>query len=98
MQFVSWISFCDSETRFVFVFLLDNLKFFLIRILPYLDWLRRFTSYISAFSPNMGKYGPEKTPYLDSFHAVGSSLIISHRNSNTIFIEPQMTYQYATVS
>ena len=25
---------------------------------------------LSVFSPNTGKYGPEKTPYLDSFHAV----------------------------
>ena len=24
----------------------------------------------TAFSPNAGKYGPEKTPYLDTFHAV----------------------------
>ena len=24
----------------------------------------------SVFSPNVGKYGPEKTPYLDTFHAV----------------------------
>ena len=24
----------------------------------------------SEFSPNAGKYGPEKSPYLDSFHAV----------------------------
>ena len=23
-----------------------------------------------VFSPNLGKYGPEKTPYLDTFHAV----------------------------
>ena len=23
------------------------------------------------FSPNTGKYGPEKTPYLETFHAVG---------------------------
>ena len=23
-----------------------------------------------VFSPNVGKYGPEKTPYLDTFHAV----------------------------
>ena len=23
-----------------------------------------------VFSPNAGKYGPEKTPYLDTFHAV----------------------------
>ena len=27
-------------------------------------------SIISIFSPNTGKYGPEKTPYLDTFHAV----------------------------
>ena len=25
---------------------------------------------VSLFSPNAGKYGPEKTPYLDTFHAV----------------------------
>ena len=24
----------------------------------------------AVFSPNAGKYGPEKTPYLDTFHAV----------------------------
>ena len=28
------------------------------------------TKYLSVFSPNAGKYGPEKTPYLDNFHAV----------------------------
>ena len=26
--------------------------------------------YLSVFSPNAGKYGPEKTWYLDTFHAV----------------------------
>ena len=26
--------------------------------------------YLSVFSPNTGKYGPEITPYLDTFHAV----------------------------
>ena len=26
--------------------------------------------YFSVFSPNRGKYGPEKTPHLDTFHAV----------------------------
>ena len=24
----------------------------------------------SVFSPNTGEFGPEKTPYLDTFHAV----------------------------
>ena len=27
-------------------------------------------SYLSVFSPNAGKYGPETTPYLDTFQAV----------------------------
>ena len=27
-------------------------------------------SYLSIFSPNAGKSGPEKTPYLDTFHAL----------------------------
>ena len=26
--------------------------------------------YLLVFSPNTGKYGPEKTPYLDTFHEV----------------------------
>ena len=26
--------------------------------------------YFSVFGPNTGKYGPEITPYLDTFHAV----------------------------
>ena len=26
--------------------------------------------YFPVFSPNAGKYGPEKTPYLVTFHAV----------------------------
>ena len=26
--------------------------------------------YFPVFSPNTGKYGPEITPYLDTFHAV----------------------------
>ena len=39
-----------------------NTKFFLVvHIFPHSDWI---------FSPNAGKYGPEKTPYLDTFHAV----------------------------
>ena len=34
---------------------------------------RRDTSYLSVFSPNLGKYGPGKTPYLDTFHAVNQN-------------------------
>ena len=32
--------------------------------------IRRDTPYLTVFSPNAGKYGPEKTPYLDIFRAV----------------------------
>ena len=34
-----------------------------------------FTEYLSVFSPNAGKYGPEKTLYLDTVHAVGVIII-----------------------
>ena len=30
------------------------------------------TPYLSVFSPNAGKCGPEKNPYLDTFHAVSN--------------------------
>ena len=45
-------------------------EFFLVCIFPHSDWIRRDTPYLSVFGPNAGKYGPEKTPYLDTFHAV----------------------------
>ena len=32
--------------------------------------MRENTEYLSVFTPNAGKYGPEKTPYLDTFRAV----------------------------
>ena len=31
--------------------------------------------YFPAFSPNTGKYGPEKTPNLDTFHAVPATIL-----------------------
>ena len=31
----------------------------LVLIFPNLDWVRRDTEYLSVFSPNAGKYGPE---------------------------------------
>ena len=44
-----------------------NTEFYLVRIFPHSDWLRRNTEYLS---PNARKYGREKTPYLDPFYAV----------------------------
>ena len=43
-----------------------------VSLFPHSDSIRRDTEYLFVFSPNMGKYGPEKTPYLDTFHAVKS--------------------------
>ena len=37
------------------------------------------------FSPNTGKYGPEKTPYLDTFHAV---LLLTFTMFHTLFCVP----------
>ena len=47
-----------------------NTEFFLVRISPHSDWIRRDTRYLSLFSPNSGKYEPEKTLHLGTFHAV----------------------------
>ena len=48
----------------------SNTEFLLVRIFTYSDWIRKNTLYLSVFSPNTRKCGPEKTPYLDTFHAV----------------------------
>ena len=47
-----------------------NTEFFLVHIFPHLDWIRRDTPYLSVFSLNAGKYGPEKTPYLNTSRSV----------------------------
>ena len=35
-----------------------------------------FTPYLSVFSPNAWKHGAERTPYLDTFHAVAFAVIV----------------------
>ena len=47
-----------------------NTEFFLVRIFPHSDWIWRDTPCLFVFSPNEGQYGPEKTSYLDTFHAM----------------------------
>ena len=37
-----------------------NTKFFLVCIFPHSDWILTDSPYLSVFSPNAGKYGPEK--------------------------------------
>ena len=43
---------------------------FLVCIFSYLDVIRRDTLYLSIFSLNAGKYGPEKTSNMNSFYEV----------------------------
>ena len=53
-----------------------NTELFLVRIFLHSDQIRKDMEHISATSPNVRKYGPEITPYLDTFHAVLHSKII----------------------
>ena len=46
-----------------------------------------FNSYFPVFSPNTGKYGLEKTPHLDTFHAVQSICILNHVGVTQILIK-----------
>ena len=52
-----------------------NTELFQVRIFPHSDWMRRGTRYFSVFSSNAEKYGPEITPYLDTFSAVMFSFV-----------------------
>ena len=56
----------------------------LVRVFPHSDWIRRDTSYLSVFSANAGKYGPEKTPYSETFHSVNEA-IISNQWQQTVY-------------
>ena len=64
-----------------------NTELFLVRIFPYSDWIRRDTLYLSVFSPNVGKYGPEITLYLDTIRTV-SDVKFSQSLLNKIMFEP----------
>ena len=47
-----------------------NREFFLVRIFQNSDLIWKDRKYLSTFSSYVGKYGPEKFPYLYTFHAV----------------------------
>ena len=51
-------------------------EFFLVPIFPHLE-------YLSLFSPNAGKYGPVKTPYLDTFRTVEDPSLWSWKLART---------------
>ena len=56
-----------------------TMEFFLVRIFLHSDRIQTDTKYLSVFSLNAGKYRPEKTLYLDPFHAVNRT-----RNHNPL--------------
>ena len=60
-----------------------NKEFFSGPYFPAFGLNTRDTKYLSVLSPNAGKYGPEKTTYLDTFHVVmlSNDLIISPESS-----------------
>ena len=62
-----------------------NAEFFVVRIFSHSHWIRRDTEYLSVFSRNAGKYRSEKTPYLNTFHAVVVLAFIFLWTSNFIF-------------
>ena len=43
-----------------------NTEYFLVPIFPHSDLIQRDAEYLSVFSPNAGKYVPEKNPYLNT--------------------------------
>ena len=65
-----------------------NTKIFLVHIFSFSDWIRRDTL---LFSPNTEKCGPEKTSYLDTFHAVTFWEVIIFSLGN---LEQQITMTY----
>ena len=67
MLFLHNVSSFASYEDIVTAWKYPDTEFFLIRIFSYSDWIRIVTPYLSVFSPNAWKYGPEKTSYLDTF-------------------------------
>ena len=52
-------------------FFLEKFKFAPIQVFTF----SIITAYLSVFSSNVGKYGPQITPNLDTFHAVNGIYI-----------------------
>ena len=80
---IKFYLFCYKSLREKY----PNTEFFLVCIFPHSDWIRRDTKYLFVFSPNAGKYGPEKTPYLDTFHTVNVDWIICQQYNNRFIIQ-----------
>ena len=53
---------------------------FLVRIFRYSDWIRRETPYLFVFSPNTGKYRPEKNSVFGHFSGGNLPWVTTHDN------------------
>ena len=49
----------------------------------------------SVFSPNAGKYGPEKTPYLDTFHVVHFTISKMILSKTSISFSPEHVLRHS---
>ena len=65
-----------------------NTEFFLVRIFPHSDWIQRDTSYLSVFSPNVTKYGPEKNLCLEAFQT--AFLFVTIKNMICFWVNKRM--------
>ena len=62
--------------RAIYLYIIYYYTFTYTSVLFYFKFVKTFIILgISVFSPNTGKYGPEKTSYLDTYHAVKSFLM-----------------------
>ena len=55
------MSSCNASSSFQLIaWKFSVFGVFLVHIFQHLNWIRRYTPYLSVFSPSLGKYRPEK--------------------------------------
>ena len=79
-----------------------NTELFLVRIFPHSEWIWRDISYLSVFTPSAGKYGPDITPYLDTFHRLhvirnSNCFIMLKINSHRLFVRMICKFWYESL-
>ena len=78
-------------TFLYFLMLLNTYQYFIL--LLYNFYNRNSDYYLSVFSPNTGKYGPEITPYLDTFYTVISKSSSKKIKVKTFAMSHHFLYQ-----
>ena len=59
----------------------------LVRIFPHSDWIRRDTEYLSVFSPNVGKHGPEYLQKWTLFTLLICTMSAQNQNFTDIYVK-----------